>query len=166
VKTLDKIITQKVHNTLGFPFVPSSIIATLPVSHHGFGFSSIAQINACLAVEGLMRNFNHHIHTYHTLAKITLTEWMCEKSGCLYPLDGKGLQADFSQLYQSVPSAWLTAHHVLKRLDLSLKEMDQSYISKGDVLLTHVVCSCSHSHPQIPVKINGTVLHTLQLRGI
>lgn len=165
-ETLDKIITRKVHDALGFPFVPSSIIATLPVSRHGFGFPSIARINACLAVEGLMRDLNHHIHAYRTLAKITLADWMCEKSGCLYPLDGKGLRADFSQLYQSVPSAWLTAHRALKRLDLSLRETDQSYISKGDVSLTHVVRSCSHSHPQIPSKINGTVLRTLRLRGI
>ena len=165
-ETLDKIIIRKVHDALGFPFQPSSIIATLPVSHHGFGFPSIARINACLAVEGLMRDLNHHIHAYRTLAKITLADWMCEKSGCLYPLDGEGLRKDFSRLDQSVPSAWLTAHRVLKKLDLSLREIDQSYIAKGDVSLTHVVRSCSHSHPQIPDKINGTVLRTLRLKGI
>ena len=165
-ETLDKLVTRKLHDALGFPFQPSSIIATLPVSHHGFGIPSIARINACLTVEGIMRDLNHHMHAYRTLAKITLADWMCEKSNCLYPLDGEGLRKDFSRLDQSVPSAWLTAHRVLKRLDLSLRETDQSYITKGDVSLAHAVRSCSHSHPQIPAKINGTVLQTLRLRGV
>ncbi len=165
-ETLDKIIIRKVHDALGFPFQPSSIIATLPVSQHGFGFPSIARINASLAVEGLMRDLNHHIPAYRTLAKITLVDWMCEKSDCSYPLDGMGLRKDFCRLDQSIPSAWLTAHRMLKILDLSLRETDQSYILKGDVSLSHLIRSCSHSHSQISATINGTSLCSLRLKGV
>jgi len=95
-ESLDKVIVWKVHKVLGFSFQPSSIITTLPVSHHGFSFPSITWINASLAIKGLMRDLNHHIHAYCTLAMVTLTNWMCEKSDCAYLLDGVGLQKDFS----------------------------------------------------------------------
>ena len=165
-EALDKLIIRKVHDALGFPFQPSSVIATLPVAHHGSGFPSIARINAGLAVEGLIRDLNHHIPAYRTMAKITLVDWMCEKGDCSYPLDGDGLLRDFSRLDQSVPSAWLTAHRQLKRLNLSLREMDQSYIAQGDVSLSHLVRSCGHRCPQIPANVNGTTLWSLRLKGI
>jgi len=165
-EALDKLIIRKVHDALGFPFQPSSVIATLPVAHHGSGFPSIARINAGLAVEGLMRDLNHHIPAYRTMAKITLVDWMCEKGDCSYPLDGDGLLRDFSRLDQSVPSAWLTAHRQLKRLNLSLRETDQSYIAQGDVSLSHLVRSCGHRCPQIPANVNGTTLRSLRLKGI
>lgn len=50
---LDKLIMKKVHEALGFPFQPSTDIATLPVSAHGFGFPSLSVINASLSMEGL-----------------------------------------------------------------------------------------------------------------
>jgi len=41
---LDQLIVRKVHKALGFPFQPSSIIATFPVSHHRFGFPSLCEL--------------------------------------------------------------------------------------------------------------------------
>ena len=63
-EALDKQIIEKVHLALGFPFRPSSRIATLPLSHHGFDFPSIARINAGIAVAGISQDLNHHIPTY------------------------------------------------------------------------------------------------------
>ena len=165
-ETLDKIITWKVHDALGFPFQPSSIIATLPVSHHGLGFPSIARINASLAVEGLMRDLNHHLTAYRSMAKITLLDWMCDKNNCSYPLAGDGLRTDFSRMGNSIPHAWLTAHQILKNLDLSLLETDQSYIAEGDVSFSHIVRSCSHNRLQRLENVNGTTLRSLRLKGV
>jgi len=165
-ETLDRIIIGRVHDALGFPFQPSSIIATLPVSLHGFGFPSIARINASLAIDGIMRDLNHHIPAYHTLAKITLTDWMCEKNGCSYPLDGEGLWKDFSRLVHSIPSAWLTAHRTLTNLDLSLRQTDQSHILDGEISLTHIVHSYGNRHPSIHTDINGTTFRSLRSKGI
>ena len=64
VEALDKQIIEKVHLVLGFPFRPSSRIATLLLSLHGFEFSSIARINAGIAVAGISRDPNHHIRSY------------------------------------------------------------------------------------------------------
>ena len=58
---LDKLIIGKVHKTLGFPFQLTTDITTLPTAQHGFGFPSIARINAGLAIEGLQCDLNHHI---------------------------------------------------------------------------------------------------------
>jgi len=63
-ETLDKHIIKKVHLALSFPFRPSSRIATLPLSHHGFDFPSIARINTGIAVAGISQDLNHHIHSY------------------------------------------------------------------------------------------------------
>ncbi|KAJ6628154.1 hypothetical protein B0H10DRAFT_1778514, partial [Mycena sp. CBHHK59/15] len=52
-EALDIRISSKIHGILGMSFSPSSKILTLPVSHHGFGFPSIARINAGIA--------SHHV---------------------------------------------------------------------------------------------------------
>ncbi|KAJ7243120.1 hypothetical protein B0H12DRAFT_1131436, partial [Mycena haematopus] len=74
-------ISSKIHRILGMPFSPNSKILTLPVSHHGLGFPSIARINAGISVDGLMRDLNHHITAYRHMARITLAEWTCNISG-------------------------------------------------------------------------------------
>jgi len=113
-----------------------------------------------------MRDLNHHKPAYHALAKIILLDCMCKKNDCSYPLSGDGLKKDFFHLDQSIPSAWLTAHRVLKKLDLLLIETDQSYITEGDASLSHIVHSCSHNNLQIPVNVNGIILCSLQVKGV
>jgi len=93
-EALDRLIIRKVHDVLGFPFQLSTSIATLPVSYHGFDFLSIARINAAISVNGIVRDLNHHIPSYQTMVRITLMDWMCEKNGCMYPLDGLHQQDD------------------------------------------------------------------------
>ena len=143
-ETLDKLIIHKVHDVLGFPFHPNTEIATLPVSSHGFGFPSIARINAGLAVEGLSWDLNHHIPAYRKMALITRAEWICEKAGCINLIDGKGLEKDFTCHAKLIPSSWIEAQKIMHRLQLSLRETDQSYIAKGEVSLSHAVNVYNH----------------------
>jgi hypothetical protein len=110
---LDSKIITKVHELCGFPFHPSTQIATLPISLHGFNFPSIARINAGIAVEGLGRDLNHHVPAYRTMARIALADWMCEKSDCIYPLDGAGLDKDFTHYAHSIPMAWIVAQKTI-----------------------------------------------------
>ena len=66
-----------------------------------------------------------------------------------------------------VQEKWLlTAHCTLKKLGLSLRETDQSYIAQGDVSLSHIIHSCSHTCPQNPATVNGTTLWSLWLKGL
>ncbi|EDR16147.1 uncharacterized protein LACBIDRAFT_321369 [Laccaria bicolor S238N-H82] len=109
-EALDRLIIRKVHGALGFPFQPSTSIATLPVSYHGFDFPSIARINTGIAVNGIGRDLNHHIRLYQTMAHIMRMDWTCEWNNCQYLLD---------------------AQKVLKDLSLSLRLMDQSGIIEG-----------------------------------
>lgn len=165
-ETLDRIIIKKVHDALGFPFQPSAAIATLPLALHGFGFPSIARINAGLAIEGIARDLNHHISAYRQMARITLSDWMCERNNCIYPLDGIGLQRDFSRHTRSIPSAWITAHKAMKEMSLSLRQTDQSHIANGDVSFSHLIRRYGLVNPQVISKVNGTTLHSLRLRGV
>jgi hypothetical protein len=96
---------HKVHNALGFPFHPTTDIATLPISQHGFGFPSIARINAALAIDGLSCDLNHHIPAYRDMAKISLADWTCKKNDCQNLLDGPGLEKDQSHQMKAIPSS-------------------------------------------------------------
>lgn len=164
-EALDRLTIRKVHDALGFPFQSSTSIATLPVLYHGFDFPSIARINAGISVNGIIRDLNHHISSYRTMAHITLMDWMCEKNGCIYPLDGSGLQRDFSRQFRAIPAEWITARKVMKDLPLSLRQTDQSGIVEGDVSLSHVMHVCNHRDSQMFADITGTSLHSVRLKG-
>ncbi|KDR77658.1 hypothetical protein GALMADRAFT_119768 [Galerina marginata CBS 339.88] len=161
---LDRLIVGKVHKILGFPFHPNTNIATLPTAQHGLGFPSIARINAGLAVDGLQRDLNHHIPAYRAMALITRTDWICEKNQCLDPLDGIGLQKNYTRQLKSIPAGWITAQHTMHNLSLSLRETDQSHITKGDVSLSHAVQVYNHKITPIDPsrKINKITLGTLR----
>ena len=165
-EALDRLIIRKVHDALGFPFQPSTSIATLPISYHGFDFPSIAHINAGIVVNGVSHDLNHHIRSYQTMALITLTDWTCKQNNCLYLLDGMGLQRDFSWQMHLIPAEWVTAQKVMKDLALSLRPTDQSGIIEGDVSLTHVKNMCNHLGSQVFVDITGVLLRSLRLKGI
>ncbi|KAJ7255014.1 hypothetical protein B0H12DRAFT_1050396 [Mycena haematopus] len=167
-EALDIQISSKIHGILGMPFSPNSIILTLPVSHHGLGFPSIARINAGIAVDGLMRDLNHHITAYRYMARITLAEWTCNISGCLYPLDGDGLRKNFTHYYRKVPAAWITAHVVMSTMDmpLSLRMTDQNDILLGDVSISHVISLCNHHRPGRTDNADGNTLRTIRSKGI
>lgn len=143
ITLIRKIVAQNIASkcramlylALGFPFRPSSRIATLPLSLHGFDFPSIARINAGIAVAGISRDLNHHIRSYRTMAKITMADWTCEKNGCVYPLDGDGLLKGFSHYARSIPGGWIIAQKVMRDLPapLSLRMTDQSSLVDGEV---------------------------------
>ena len=58
---LDTAIAHKVHDYLRFPFPFNSTLLSLPLQLHGFDFPSVARLNACAAVTGLLRDLNHHL---------------------------------------------------------------------------------------------------------
>ena len=165
---LDSLIMRRAHEALGFPFQPSTNIATLPVTQHGFGFPSVVRINAGLAIEGLSHDLNHHIPAYQTMAHITKADWMCEKCGCVNPLEGQGLQKDCTRHMKLIPASWITAQKMMRSISLSLRETDQSYISKGEVSLTHAInlVNLKVSIDHLALKISGTALRTLQRMNI
>lgn len=108
---LDRLIAAKVHAISGFPWIFNSEIATLPVSLHGFDFPSIRRINASIAVDGLVRDLNHHIPAYRKMALISLADWTCSINDCVNPLDGLGILQDSTRRlqYHTIPAAWIIA---------------------------------------------------------
>ncbi|KAJ7670182.1 hypothetical protein DFH06DRAFT_1125569 [Mycena polygramma] len=144
-EALDVRISMKIHAILGMPFSPNSKILTLPVSHHGLGFPSIARINAGIIVDGILRDLNHHITAYRTMARITLAEWTCNINECIYPLDGIGLRKTFTHYYKKIPAAWITAHGVMSSMrdPISLRMTDQHEILTGHLSISHVVSLCN-----------------------
>jgi hypothetical protein len=167
-EALDTCISSKIHAILGMPFSPNSKILTLPVSHHGLGFPSIARINASIAIEGLARDLNHHIAAYRSLARITLCEWTCNINHCVYPLDKCGLGKGFTHYYRKIPAAWITAQGVMASMDevLSLRMTDQHEILRGDVSLSHVVSLCNHNRPGELGNPDGNTIRTMRSKGI
>lgn len=160
-----------VHDIMGFPFRPSSDIATLPLVPRGFEFPSVARMNQGIAVSGLTCNLNHHIPAYRSMAIITLADWTCSRNACMAPLDGLGLMKDFSYHTKSVPAAWIIAHKALAsmRPAVTLCCTDQLYLLHGDVSIAHVLNAHNNVDLQVRKIFTGhslNVLHRRDLRKI
>jgi hypothetical protein len=135
------MIATKIHFITGFPYSPKTDILTLPVELNGLDYPSLARINAGIATEGLWRDLNHHVPAYRNMARLTLANWTCVINRCVYPLDGKGLQRDFTGQYRNIPAAWIIAHKIMITLEpkLALRMTDCSHILRGEVSLSHVL---------------------------
>lgn len=75
------------------------------------------------------------------MAKITLADWMCHINNCLYPLDGRGLNCNFSRFHGLIPTTWLIAHEHLANLRLAVCQTDLNYLLEGSCLISHVLAS-------------------------
>ncbi|GBE81774.1 hypothetical protein SCP_0401470 [Sparassis crispa] len=71
---LDHLLASCIHHYFSFPFRFNSQLLTIPIRHHGFDFPSIARLNDCAAVTGLLRDLNHHNPTFRNMARITLAD--------------------------------------------------------------------------------------------
>ncbi|KAJ4499753.1 hypothetical protein C8R41DRAFT_729585, partial [Lentinula lateritia] len=167
---LDKKINRLVHDQLGFPFMPSPTILTLPIRNNGLGFPSIARINAGLATDGIRRDLNHHIKSYRDMARITMADWTCSLNHCVYPISGTGLltQTHSSRFKKtsgkrsSVNIPVMSEH----REKLSLPRTDRTEVLTGDVSLSHYISIFNHHNQIIQEKIDGNVMKSLRVRGI
>ncbi|RDX44489.1 hypothetical protein OH76DRAFT_1320870, partial [Lentinus brumalis] len=134
---LDRLLAQRVHEYLGFPFRFNSHVLFAPFSHLGFDFRSVARLNDAEAIQGLLRDLNHHVSAFRTMARITLADWTCMLNSCQSPLEGS-VGRSFSRSKRTLPSAWVTAVEVLRDLGLGIRHTDQSYLFTGDVSLRHL----------------------------
>ncbi|KZV99524.1 hypothetical protein EXIGLDRAFT_640506 [Exidia glandulosa HHB12029] len=165
---LDSKVMSRVHQMMTFRYCPSSTILTLPVGLHGLGWTSIARLNASLAVEGLARDLNHHVPAYRTMANITLADWTCERNDCVYPFDAVGLKKTIhSNSKNSLPIAWIVAHDTMRtmRPTLHLRRTDVSWVLDGDVSLTHALKVAKAVEPTRP-QVGATATAVLRRRGI
>ncbi|KAG2101811.1 uncharacterized protein F5147DRAFT_526232, partial [Suillus discolor] len=134
---LDHMIARHVHDYYHFPFHFNSTLLSLPTDLFGMGFASISCLNDTLALQGMLRDLNHHIPAFHTMAAITLSDWMCSLNHCMYPLDGPSLQQSFIRLKRALPMTWIIAHETLRHSELSVPTTDQSFLL-GDIALRHL----------------------------
>ncbi|KAF5312013.1 hypothetical protein D9619_003843 [Psilocybe cf. subviscida] len=163
--TLDRLVSKKVHELMGFPYNPNPAILSLPLDEHGLDFPSIERINAGIAVEGLIRDLNHHIAPYLILARITFADWMCEFNNCMQPTDGDGLARNFGYYYAKIPATWLIAHRVMSGMSprMALRRTDETDISNGEVSILHVL---NRAQKRLGKLTLGTAVASLRKRGI
>lgn len=160
---LDKKITAKIHDLLGFPFRPNSDILMLPVKAMGFKFPSIAKINMALAVEGIARDLNHHIYSYQSMARITMADWACSINGCKSPLDDVGIRYNFTRYWSKIPGAWIVGQQGMNQVNLKLWKTDQSFITRGEISLSHLF-NLMHSNSEVSAL--GHMWKSLWNRGV
>ncbi|PBK65559.1 hypothetical protein ARMSODRAFT_851529, partial [Armillaria solidipes] len=135
---LDHLIAAKVHEYFSFPFHFNSSLLSLPLSLHGFDFPSVSHLNRVAAVNGLLRDLNHHIGTFQNMARITLADWTCQLNHCVFPLHGTSLNASFMRHQSSLPFQWRLAHDTMRQNGLSIRNTDLSFLFYGDVSLRHL----------------------------
>ncbi|KII90283.1 hypothetical protein PLICRDRAFT_159732 [Plicaturopsis crispa FD-325 SS-3] len=162
---LDRKIASKVHELTGFPFSPNSDVMCLPLAAHGLGFPSISRINNGIVIEGLWRDLNHHIPAYRTMARISLADWTCAINGCIHPLDGPGLSANFSRYYRKIPATWIIAQSAMSSAlpRLALRLTDNSHVLSGNMALSHTLNVAAKHGVPIP---NGNALRSLRAKGV
>lgn len=134
---LDHLLAQRVHEYFGFPFRFNSKLLSLPLSLLGFDFPCISRLNDASAIQGLLRDLNHHVPAFRTLARITLADWTCQLNNCACPLQAHSPRS-FNRSRHSIPAAWITAHQALRESGLSIMLTDKSHLFTGDVALRHV----------------------------
>jgi hypothetical protein len=124
----DTAIARKVHDHLRFPFPFNSTLLSLPLQLHGFDFPSVARLNDCAAVAGLLRDLNHHLPLFSDMAPITLADWTCSVSHCQPPLlaSSPSFERSYARFIHTLPRAWTVAHSVLRDLHLSIPDTDLS----------------------------------------
>lgn len=127
--------------TITFPFIFNSALLSFPVESFGFGFPSISRPNSTLALQGMLRDLNHHIPAFRTMAAITLSDWMCRLNHCIYPLDEPSVDRSFARCRHSLLSLWITAHKTLRSTGLTVPTTDQSFLF-GDM---HYNTYCVHA---------------------
>ena len=164
---LDRSVAAKVHAASGFPWIFNTEIATLPVSLHGFEFPSIRRINASIAVDGLARDLNHHIPAYRNMALITLADWTCFVNDCVNPLTEPGINKDFTRRihFNTIPAAWIIAQKEMASMKppLCLIPVDQSFVLKGDVSISHCLKLLKTHNRSFP---SGSTAYSLRAAGI
>ncbi|TFK86683.1 hypothetical protein K466DRAFT_523778, partial [Polyporus arcularius HHB13444] len=134
---LDRLIAHRVHEYLGFPFHFNTYLLFAPFTHLGFDFPSIARLNDTAAVQGLLRDLDHHVPTFRTMARITLADWTCSLNDCRLPLEGT-VTRSFHRSQRVLPQSWVIALDVLKAYGLAIRPTDQSFLYRGDVALRHL----------------------------
>ena len=162
---LDHFIASKVHEALGFPYQATTLILTLPLSLHGMGFPSIEWINAGLSIDRLNRDLKHHIPAYCDIVRLTLTDWMCSINNCTYPLDGKGLNQNFTHYWKRIPTASIIVQQYMgsNELRLALRRTNVSYISSSDIVILHVLNVAKGQSIAVP---DGHTMQSITSKGI
>ncbi|RDX46496.1 hypothetical protein OH76DRAFT_1558338 [Lentinus brumalis] len=158
---LDCLVAQRVHEYLGFPFRFNHHLLYAPFSHLGFDFRSIARLNDAAAVQGMLRDLNHHVPAFRVMARITLADWTCMLNDCQGPLEGT-VARSFARSKRTLPTAWITALDVLRELGLAVRLTDQSHLFTGDVALRHLV----RGLPPPPTTPDSLVITNLERAGI
>ena len=136
--SLESHITSKVHAYFSFPFMPSSEILHLPISHHGFWFASISHFNDAAAVSSVIQDLNHHIPLFCNMAQITIADWQCSITKCIFPFSPEGMCFSYHLSHPSIPIFFTLAHCVLHSLKLNIVPSDQSSIMRGEISLIHL----------------------------
>src|SRR5258708_7955845 len=125
--------------------MPSSEILHLPISHHGFRFASISHFNDAAAVSGVIQDLNHHIPLFCNMAQITIADWQCSITKCIFPFSPEGMRFSYHLSSPSIPIFFTLAHCVLHSLKLNIVPSDQSSIMRGEISLIHLALHVPNS---------------------
>jgi hypothetical protein len=124
-EALEAMVSKKVNEYYGWTLKVPKDILYLPTDNLGGGYTNIADINAAVAIKGLLRDLNHDNEMIRQAAHITLQERTCDGNHCKSPLFGEGRNSRWPQMC-GYPVAWEEAAQELARLDIEIVATDQS----------------------------------------
>ncbi|KAF6745752.1 hypothetical protein DFP72DRAFT_924406 [Ephemerocybe angulata] len=152
-ESLDHAIASKVHTYLGMPFRFRSYTLHSPVNAWGMGFLSVARLNELAAVNGLLRDLNHHIPIFTHMSRTTLSDWSCTRSDCRSPFTSPVPRLIKTEhLKKSIPYHWIIAQDTFRQDGWTLPQLDQSHIFRGEVAITHLSNNLPPQH-RLPKRL-------------
>src|SRR6266581_3407617 len=112
-------------------------------------------VDACPVdvISALLRDLNHHLPLFSTMARITLADWTCSVAHCQSPLasTSPAFARSYTRLQHKLPRAWVVVHSVLRELHISIVDTDVSHLFTGQVALQHLARSSPASaRPPLP----------------
>ena len=147
--------------------MPSSEILHLPISHHGFQFASISHFNDAAAVSSVIQDLNHHIPLFCNMAQITIADWQCSITKCIFPFSPEAMHFSYHLSCPSIPIFFTLAHCVLHSLKLNIVPSDQSSIMRGEISLIHLAWQVPNSPHMTMLRCYiGSPYQFLDIHGV
>ena len=68
---------------------------------------------------------------------------------------------------KSLPAEWIIVRNAMQSFDppLLLRNTDQSFLTDGEVSISHIINMSSHNHLQISKILDGKALRLLRMKG-
>ncbi|KAK4698443.1 hypothetical protein P7C70_g7832, partial [Phenoliferia sp. Uapishka_3] len=133
---IDTRIAQLIKAYYDWTFSPIADFLNLKLRHQGLNLPSIQDLNAAVAVRGMIRDLNHYIPHLKEMAEMSYAQWQCRQSACDDPMSPAHRTKNRTHR-KDIPSHWEVAQQCMPDA-LEIIDTEQVRLRDGRVSLEHL----------------------------